>query len=182
MITYIIQQLFYTIGETNIDNSENDGIIMLTKNRKDFIFMNNDVRLIFNEYEFRREQVITDNYAETLLDMAFTTNYIAGEYYGVMAFVQFTYKTGNTYDIKIVSENFLQITPRNSTLISSFQDKIRCRTTPFSIKLLRKGNEMGYQISISNVREGDGQRIFKFMTDTALNDFKEMEKISHAGF
>lgn len=53
--------------------------------------MNNDVRLIFSEYEFDRKQVIIDNFSETILDMAFTTKYVAGQYYGVMAFVQFTY-------------------------------------------------------------------------------------------
>ena len=73
--------------------------------------MNNDVRLIFDEYKYGSKKILRDGFEDTVLDTTFVTNFINGEYYGVMTYVQFIYKYGTSYDIKIISENFLRSTP-----------------------------------------------------------------------
>ena len=145
--------------------------------------MNNDVRLIFNEFGFSQNQVLRDSINETILNMVFPTNYMSGQQYGVNSIVTFSYKMGNNYDITIRTDDFLLVTPRNSNQIAHFKEEIHRKSKVFSVKLLpENNNRMSYQCSMSNVREGQGQSIFNVMATTTLSDLKTLSKILYAGF
>lgn len=145
--------------------------------------MNNDVKLIFNEYGFGTNQIMLDTASKTILEMAFTTHSVNGEPYGVRTFVTFTYKMGNTYDIEIQSDDFLLVTTKNQDQVSRFKDRLARRSNMFPAKLIPcSGNRMSYQCIISNVSDGTGRNFFSFMANTVLLDLKELQKILNAAF